>query len=819
MNRHNRWTSITSALLLLVSAAAARADRDLDELESYSYVRALDGTATLASAGYGPGETAELNQPLMAGDTVRVARGARVEIALADRNLLRVGGDSTVVLSSIAFSGDRGDRVTRLDIERGEVVLVVSEEALGDSLPELRSQGIEVVIHEPGVYRVEADATGWTEVLVRQGYAEVVSRRGSTIVRTGEAATAWSSGRAVDLYAAGGASALERWGDELSGRAARARRATLDVEPSLAYQAAPLADYGTWVSIDSVSYWQPRVEVGWRPYWRGRWAWTPSGLTWVSSEPWGWVPYHYGTWTMLGGYGWVWRPGRLYSPAWVYWHVSDAWTGWCPVGYYTSWYGRRGWDRGFGWGSYGWAGGSWNDYSNWCFRPTRRVCDRDWRRWHRGGSDLGREHGGRVPRGILTTDTRGLPRDGFDRPGILQEFERRARGRFRDGVPDVTDFVARKGDLPPTVVRAIEPRPTDRIRLAEVPRTARRDDPAVYGRRGPAAGTPVTDREPDLPGGRPWVDLGGGDKERTDRPDTARVRPQTGTGVVLDTGRNDRPATDRPVTRENLPRPVTPGRPVFDSDDRRTYDTDRRTTPAGDDRQQWRRSAEKPAVGVDERPRSTPIGRLPETDRRPTLRPTAPNGTTVRVPPAATGGRPVSPQIDDRQGWRTDRPAPPATRDDRARPVTSPRAEPEPPVQRVLRGVPRSEPTPPPRYGSNDAGRRWQRPTTPTPPVASPRFYDRGQPRTPVVVAPPAPRSGSDGRVLPVPGSTPRVTPRVSTPSARPAPPSRSTPSVSPRATPPSNSRQGSSNNSSRSGSRSSSSSSSGSRDRGDRRD
>lgn len=503
MNRICLQACVATTLLLLGPATVARADRELDELESYSYVAALDGTATLTSAGQGPGETAELNQPLLAGDAVRVARGARVEIALADRNLLRVGGDSAVYLSRIAFSGDRGDRTTRLELEQGEVVLVVSDEALGDALPELRAGSVEVVIHEPGTYRVRRDASGWTEVVVREGFAEVATADGSVIVRSGEAAIASTGRRRVDQIAAGARSPLELWGEQLLEQAAQARNATLYVEPELAYRAAPMAGHGTWLTIDAVAYWQPRVEVGWRPYTHGRWAWTPSGLTWVSYERWGWVPYHYGTWSEIGGYGWVWRPGRRYSPAWVYWHVSDAWTGWIPVGYYTNWYRRHGWDRGFGWGSYGWAGGSWSHYDNWCFRPTRRVCDRDWRRWHRGSRELAREHGPNVPRGILTTDTRGVPRHGFDRPEVFRDFERRARSRFTTGLPDVTDFVARKRDLPPTVVQAIEPRPTDRIRIGELPRSGARPNSTspvrpVTGRPGSGSGgVPDLDGDPD----------------------------------------------------------------------------------------------------------------------------------------------------------------------------------------------------------------------------------------------------------------------------------------------------------------------------------
>ena len=119
-----------------------------------------------------------------------------------------------------------------------------------------------------------------------------------------------------------------------------------------------IPEVGDWVEYQSVRYWRPYVSAGWRPYWQGRWDWTPSGYTWVSYEPWGWVPYHYGRWCSLPGYGWVWRPGAVYSPAWVYWNWTSGWAGWVPMGYYSQfynpWYGDR-----YRYGVYGWAGGGW----------------------------------------------------------------------------------------------------------------------------------------------------------------------------------------------------------------------------------------------------------------------------------------------------------------------------------------------------------------------------------------------------------------------------------------------------------------------------
>ncbi|MBV9470523.1 MAG: hypothetical protein JOZ57_14890, partial [Abitibacteriaceae bacterium] len=99
--------------------------------------------------------------------------------------------------------------------------------------------------------------------------------------------------------------------------------------------AGGLHHYGTWrLDVRYGHVWCPRVEVGWRPYYRGHWVWVaPFGWTWVGDEPWGWAPYHYGTW-VYEPYGWAWVPGpvnQYWSPAVVSFCESDGAIGWCPL--------------------------------------------------------------------------------------------------------------------------------------------------------------------------------------------------------------------------------------------------------------------------------------------------------------------------------------------------------------------------------------------------------------------------------------------------------------------------------------------------------
>lgn len=760
MTTNRIWIQLALAAALAVGAAPAAAQLEGDARESYSYLRTLDGSVTVAAPGSGPGEPADANQPLLAGDEVRLARGARAEILLADRNILRLEGGSVLRLTRVAFSADRQDRTTALDLAEGELLLVVTDEALGDELPEIRTPAGTVYVNAPGTYRLETTPEGWAELVVREGYAEMVTDRGSTIVRGGEIAStegdAW--GR-VRVAAAGPEDGLERWGHDLHERAAAATRSVTYVEPELAYAAAPLADHGSWIYIDSGWAWRPRVEVGWRPYWRGRWAPTPSGLTWVSSEPWGWVPYHYGTWVIAPSYGWIWRPGYVYSPAWVYWSWGADWTGWCPIGYYSHYYNP--WYRhGFRWGIYGWAGGGWGFYGDWNFVPTYCVRERDWRRHHRTGRDLEREGHGRPPHGMITTDTRMITRERLDRPGdiagLLAARHRQERGT---DAPDVTDFVARKRELPPTVTRAIE-NPETPARLAGTPLVP--DAP-----RGKVAARPESDPQPWRRGNDAPIRLEEpGKRAGADQPRTVG-KGSPAAGVAIEDGTPTR-VTPSGKTGDGEPRALPrtaprPEAPATGTSSRQGWKERRGTVggtpaaPRSDDSPgavPRTRSEEGAGPGQKTPPvvdREQPVRRVVGGVRKPTT-----SGTPTTSSPAPRTSAPQAPRAGDKPAT-----SPGSRRDDK--PATTPTTP--PPGTRYSQAVPSS-----PRY-SQPATPRSSQPAAPSTPrysqPAAPKYSQPSTPSTPRYSQPSAPRYSQ-----PAAPSTPRYSQPSAPKSSQPAAPS-----------------------------------------------
>ncbi len=173
------------------------------------------------------------------------------------------------------------------------------------------------------------------------------------------------------------------------------------------------------------------------------------------------MPYHYGSWDYVPVHGWVWQPGRVFAPAWVYWYWGPNHVGWCPTGYYTRYYGNR-YGHGFRRGVYGWAGGDWGGYNHWTFVPKGNFGHRGDLRRYAVPTDRLRSLGPEVPRGIITTDTRGLrPNDSYD-PREAVRVLTRARGARPDErrdeeaeLPDVTTFIERRRDLSPGVASRV----------------------------------------------------------------------------------------------------------------------------------------------------------------------------------------------------------------------------------------------------------------------------------------------------------------------------------------------------------------------------
>jgi len=314
-----------------------------DEMTSLSYISYLERYATVQPVSQEESLEAVINMPLVGGDRVDTAREARMEIVLADANLLWLDEYTTLSLDAVALSRDAEAERTVIFLADGTIIFEISEFALSGKPVRIDGRGATVYLDERGLYRIQALPSGGLRVEVLSGLAEASTSAGGVLIRA-------QSSAEVGAGEVQRSEAQITWNDDFAAwvemrRQIPAGESSQHVDLRYSRQAAQLDNYGSWVYVDEINSWswQPAVGGSWEPYRAGRWYWTPTGWAWISYEPWGWLPHHYGSWYFSAGFGWTWSWGGYWGPAWVNWAWWPGYVGWCPYGYYNNWWWGGGW--------------------------------------------------------------------------------------------------------------------------------------------------------------------------------------------------------------------------------------------------------------------------------------------------------------------------------------------------------------------------------------------------------------------------------------------------------------------------------------------
>ncbi len=319
---------ITIAALTLTLAGAFGSPARADDDYGHGWLRFVEPGASLQRAQAVAAEEADSNEPFLPGDRVWTNADGRVEFQFTDGSLLRLDRRS-----KLDYSGqeEQDGQQIFLRLWSGSVYLRTRGR---NARFEIETPAGVVRSLERSLVRVDVDA----------GEARVSVYEGEAVFDDGRAQLRLAGGERTYARFGGGAEEPRRfdldeqddfalWNAELDTQVRGDGRSAAYLPDDLDYEAGELDSYGDWRYEATIGYvWVPRVEVGWRPYWHGRWCWTPYGWTWVPAERWGWVPSHYGRWGH-GSFGWYWIPGRTWGPAWVSWALGDGYVGWCPLGW------------------------------------------------------------------------------------------------------------------------------------------------------------------------------------------------------------------------------------------------------------------------------------------------------------------------------------------------------------------------------------------------------------------------------------------------------------------------------------------------------
>jgi hypothetical protein len=312
-----RRTPLLFIALIVTGAVAtlqAQEDPNLNPNDSAEHgvarVSVINGDVSVQRGDSGEQSAAAVNAPLVAGDIIGTAPGARVEIQFDAANMLRLAPDSEVKI------GELTAKRYQVQVGRGTVILSVVRDSRAQV--EINTPSVSVRPVQRGAYRITVFEDGHSEITPRAGEAEVYGPRGVETLRVGNTMMVRGDPSDTEFNVAGPAvqDDFDRWNAERDQNLMRST-SYQHVNPEI-QGADDLDSHGQWVSDPQYGdVWHPAVGPDWAPYRYGRWVWEDwYGWTWVSYDPWGWAPFHYGRW-FYGAGGWCWAPGPIYArPFW-----------------------------------------------------------------------------------------------------------------------------------------------------------------------------------------------------------------------------------------------------------------------------------------------------------------------------------------------------------------------------------------------------------------------------------------------------------------------------------------------------------------------
>jgi FecR protein len=313
--------SLYVAILPLLVAYIAQnltvraADDDEDDYEVKARVvrvSLINGEVTLKRNGNADWEQAQLNFPIVEGDTLASGRESRFEIQIDARNFLRVDANSVVKIVTLR---DEGIAVSLIE---GTATVRLAKFDHDHEYFEVDAPQTTLAAEKTGLYRIDVNHEGKVHLTVRDGgRARIYSETSGFALRDGRSAELLTDASAEgdwELFPAGDIDPWDHWVSDRERYLAQRLRYDTQYYDNYVYGAEDLDAYGDWSYTGDYGWiWRPHDTIinnynDWAPYRYGNWTWCPPyGWTWVGYEPWGWAPYHYGRWVYQNNY-WAWCP-------------------------------------------------------------------------------------------------------------------------------------------------------------------------------------------------------------------------------------------------------------------------------------------------------------------------------------------------------------------------------------------------------------------------------------------------------------------------------------------------------------------------------
>ncbi|HEY0263890.1 MAG TPA: FecR family protein [Granulicella sp.] len=300
---------IRSLLMIVVSAAAiAQAPPRIVRLT------AAEGSVHIDQHDNGAGDPAQVNMPLVEGQSVVTGGDGQAEMEFEDGSLARIAPNSSVTLSHLGINSS-GNASTELTLGKGLAyfTLRAAEQftyqvvAGQDRITPIENATVRVANDQPPAVIAALDGNIHVE---HDGSYSLDLPAGQTLRADASGGGQYQLTQHIDP------DSWDQWNEDRDRAAADAAStqtaARNDYAGDQGYGWSDLDTNGTWYDMPGQgNVWQPNGgdAEDFDPYGNGSWVWNNGGgYLWASSYSWGWTPFRCGGWSYWDDFGWGWQP-------------------------------------------------------------------------------------------------------------------------------------------------------------------------------------------------------------------------------------------------------------------------------------------------------------------------------------------------------------------------------------------------------------------------------------------------------------------------------------------------------------------------------
>lgn len=298
---------------------------------------------------------AELNFPLLPGDTIRTTGSRRCEIQLDTGTIIRLDFNTELAIETIlAKSLSSPKKITNFLLNKGEIYIMYKRYNYPEIF-QVITPSASMKLNHRTVALIAMREDGGTDIQIKLGKAfviygsdedslaeEILKKSMSlTISRDHQALLGeYTEDADFELWNA----SINKNFEEIHEGMSVIPKPILRYPRAVVYFAQKYSTlFGEWIWDDMYGYvWRSHYNDyypggTWQPYYYGQWREVSGQLFWIPMESWGWVPYHLGLWVWNKKRGWLWIPGSAFAPAWVSFHTWEDYCGWRPWSF-CDWY-------------------------------------------------------------------------------------------------------------------------------------------------------------------------------------------------------------------------------------------------------------------------------------------------------------------------------------------------------------------------------------------------------------------------------------------------------------------------------------------------